>query len=618
MSSVGWKSPCQPRPQTHDASRTIQIVELRLILVVVVVVSVALIGGVTVAKDDVPGLSASLRDQSAVTPPDPSNPAVGASVAADDVSSSRDWEASFERGLFPPTDVRPCFGQDVPDRPGQQVPLPDIDDQFEARIEAKIIQKGYTVSVEEFYDYPNNRGMVRRTKAGVSSTWIYDFRDYVSFLVVGSNCWLSDLRHENFQLFNFTFGGSEGHIGGVSQLFSFGTQYNETFVGGNETVRGIPVNHWTSCIEWKRYDAVFQLDYYFSKPDYSMPSGKRSIPVQAVLKVQGVQYVLDKVSRNCSLSRLTLNTVDADPRMNDPSHVIMRHGRDLFDLDQLNFSYQGKRLYREISCQVWAALRVNWPQQGTNTTVEIYFNKNNWTTEAETGGAKQPDIVGLWLTLVDSTDNYVSEWVNHIFSYSAKDPNLELFDVFDCYSKNEKLDVKFRLQVSYLELVRRGLMFAQQAVHIQIAQVSKLHPIRLANIRFEDVDKLNTEVTVTLLEEAMLQDDSVSHHSTITAKQAYEVFENQTNSSSGFQIKVDYPEGIVEYKVMPGSVMIAQLNKKQDNQQCPLTSKRLYTSGSMAGLGISMLLLGIAAGAAGMFFHKTNKPLVDIPYRAQD
>ena len=50
-----------------------------------------------------------------------------------------------------------------------------------------ILQKGYTVDVQEYYDYPNNRGMVRRTKAGSSSTWLYDFRDYVSFLIVGTS-----------------------------------------------------------------------------------------------------------------------------------------------------------------------------------------------------------------------------------------------------------------------------------------------------------------------------------------------------------------------------------------------------------------------------------------------
>ena len=53
---------------------------------------------------------------------------------------------------------------------------------------------------------------------------------------LGSNCWLSDLRQEGFQFFNFTFGDHEGHIGGVAQLFTFGTQYNETYIGGNETV----------------------------------------------------------------------------------------------------------------------------------------------------------------------------------------------------------------------------------------------------------------------------------------------------------------------------------------------------------------------------------------------
>ena len=41
------------------------------------------------------------------------------------------------------------------------------------------------MDVTEYYDYPNNRGMVRRMKGGVSSIWLYDFTDFESFLIVG-------------------------------------------------------------------------------------------------------------------------------------------------------------------------------------------------------------------------------------------------------------------------------------------------------------------------------------------------------------------------------------------------------------------------------------------------
>ena len=41
--------------------------------------------------------------------------------------------------------------------------------------------------------------------------------------------------------------------------------------------------------------------------------------------------------------------------------------------------------------------------------------------------------------------------------------------------------------------------------------------------------------------------ESVNLDGTITAKQAYELLENQTNAGSGFKIRVDYPEGTLVF-----------------------------------------------------------------------
>ena len=39
--------------------------------------------------------------------------------------------------------------------------------------------------------------------------------------------------------------------------------------------------------------------------------------------------------------------------------------------------------------------------------------------------------------------------------------------------------------------------------------------------------------------------ESLTHDPEITANEAYELLENQTNSASGFSIRVDYPEETV-------------------------------------------------------------------------
>ena len=38
---------------------------------------------------------------------------------------------------------------------------------------------------------------------------------------------------------------------------------------------------------------------------------------------------------------IPVDTLDADHKLFDMDHVMMRHGSELFDLDQLDFAYQG-------------------------------------------------------------------------------------------------------------------------------------------------------------------------------------------------------------------------------------------------------------------------------------
>ena len=48
-----------------------------------------------------------------------------------------------------------------------------------------VLQSKYSVNLVEYYDYPNNRGAIYRTKNGVDSGWIYNFKNYESYLIVG-------------------------------------------------------------------------------------------------------------------------------------------------------------------------------------------------------------------------------------------------------------------------------------------------------------------------------------------------------------------------------------------------------------------------------------------------
>ena len=53
-------------------------------------------------------------------------------------------------------------------------------------------------------------------------------------------------------------------------------------------VRGIPVDHWQSCLKFQGRNGSFTLDYFFSKPLYNMSYGSHPVPVRAVVNGTGL------------------------------------------------------------------------------------------------------------------------------------------------------------------------------------------------------------------------------------------------------------------------------------------------------------------------------------------
>ena len=60
--------------------------------------------------------------------------------SSSDGDESAEWDSSFGKSLQPPLDVRPCYPPAAEDETGHNIPLPQLDEQFEARVEAKILQ----------------------------------------------------------------------------------------------------------------------------------------------------------------------------------------------------------------------------------------------------------------------------------------------------------------------------------------------------------------------------------------------------------------------------------------------------------------------------------------------
>ena len=161
--------------------------------------------------------------------------------------------------------------------------LPNITNQFTTRVEANIENRGYTVTLVEYYDEPNNRGRLDFSRSGRRTlTLIYTYTDNQWFSINGSVCTAHLLSpNVTFQAFPVTF-DSQGnaHIRGVADILRFGRQYNETYVG-REIVRGITADHWRSCMTTRR-GGNMSLDWYFAAANWTTTSD--GTPVRLVIE----------------------------------------------------------------------------------------------------------------------------------------------------------------------------------------------------------------------------------------------------------------------------------------------------------------------------------------------
>ncbi|XP_059177898.1 uncharacterized protein LOC131957189 [Physella acuta] len=167
-------------------------------------------------------------------------------------------------------------------RPLMSLPLPSLPEQYSVKVEANILQKQWTTEVEEHYDSVNNRASMSLTLNGSTTISIFDYMEGEKYTIYpNGSC---ETSRATYDVFGFTKLGKTPKpiMATINDVFRFGQGYEQVYQG-KDNIRGIPVDHWTSCQEMPEVGAKYQLDYYFSDPDYTTAGGAEQVPVRAVL-----------------------------------------------------------------------------------------------------------------------------------------------------------------------------------------------------------------------------------------------------------------------------------------------------------------------------------------------
>ncbi|XP_066270713.1 uncharacterized protein [Branchiostoma lanceolatum] len=183
-----------------------------------------------------------------------------------------------------------------PTNPGP--PLPELPPTFQVHVEANIVEKNYTVVQHEFYDYPNNRGALMSYGNGTRKHEVYDYGTLEKFTIFDNGtCKTSNMSTSRFNFFSYHMEHGHAHINKAGFILHFGADFNETY-NGTATIRGIPVNHWYSCMHNATWNSTYKLDFYFSVPGYRTASGQDQIPVRA--EIRGKRLTFDPQTRGPS------------------------------------------------------------------------------------------------------------------------------------------------------------------------------------------------------------------------------------------------------------------------------------------------------------------------------
>ncbi|XP_052084153.1 uncharacterized protein LOC127721451 isoform X1 [Mytilus californianus] len=610
------------------------------------------------------------------------------------------------------------------------IPLPALPNQFHALFEANILQKGYTVYQEEYYDYPGNRGVIITTRNGQSMKSITDFTTYsVHQIDIGTGkCVVQDLRQMKSTLFNFTSTATGGHVKGLADIFKFSSKFNESYIGTTQ-IRGIPAHHWTTCLHVESLRATFNMDYYFSVKTYDLEGSQKEIPLRAAIKgiasnvdqnnvilngthnfnhvyefvkfepgpikdpsvfqippsiictgsqdkkpvpkmadqvsfgmekmsrtpdtkledpmyiqvdydftsqiarldlskvpsnglrkvygndsislIQdfnlGVQYVIDSLYGNCSVTELTASFNDLTPR---PSYLLppeMRHPIALLDVNYSSMLYQGKKLYRDLNVESWGKV-----DDVTNFKHEIYFllEKKDGPRSRESNPLLEPVPVGVYVSVNDAHRRQDGlklkvESFTNIYNYQPNRIDPSRFDIRECYNSDssfKQLHVAIKSDNPAAILSQKSLYLNH--LHQFLSKTAKVSLTRISDLYITKglIDQTISVYFILLNKSPMPAGRWSNVDKTPSLEEAYNNLQNAVTDGTLFT---------VDKKNFLVSSLYTQKSVQSDKK-----SEQGYSAGSMAGLGIGMFLTGSLCGLAGLYLVQKKRD-TSVPYELQ-
>ncbi|KAF4521793.1 hypothetical protein B566_EDAN011378 [Ephemera danica] len=385
--------------------------------------------------------------------------------------------------------------------------------------------------------------------------------------------------------------------------------------------------------EQQHYDLAEKLVAYTWRPHLhaplppvnfgNFPPAQSRLPSESFRIVHdfksGVQFRISEETGNCTFEGIPLDAPDAALTSSN-RHVRLRHAQELLHADRDSFAYWGMREIRGILCDVWVASRGT--QRSYYSTVEVFLSHKNWSVEMEVLNHVQRVPVGVATYHTPAQDSQLTAAFQHIatthyFGYRTGHPAWSHFEIAPCLNRLTRLFLKLTLQVTYRELAQFNLEAAQDSLRRAVAGIAGVSPLRVTQIQLSS-DGSSGEVAVwfSLLEAPGLVGPVDQPRAQLSLADAFQLLRGivqrhpvpvRLGLGGGRQRVVQIRAGSltsVPESIHPGGDGVGRPRRYLH---------ATYTAGSMAGLGFSMVVIGLCLGL--LFGFLLWKRLPGVPYK---
>ncbi|XP_063438070.1 uncharacterized protein LOC134719060 [Mytilus trossulus] len=369
----------------------------------------------------------------------------------------------------------------------------------------------------------------------------------------------------------------------------------------------------------KLEDPVYiQVDYDFTSQIARLDLSK--VPSNGLRKVYGndsisliqdfnlgVQYVIDSLYGNCSVTELTASFNDLTSR---PSYLLppeMRHPIALLDVNYSTMLYQGKKLYRDLNVESWGKV-----DNVTNFKHEIYFllDKKKGPRSRASNPVLQPVPVGVYVSVndvhrgQDGLKLKVESFTN-IYNYQPNRIDPSRFDIRQCYNSDssfKQLHVAIKADDPAAILSQKSLYLNH--IHQFLSKTAKVSPTRISDLYITKglIDQTISAYFILLNKSPMPAGRWSNVDRTPSLEEAYNNIQTAVTHGTLFT---------VDNKDFPVSSLYTQKSVQANPK-----SEQGYSAGSMAGLGIGMFVTGSLCGLAGLYLVQKRRD-TSVPYELQ-